>query len=123
MAMNVMEVMHFGKYKGMVIGKIMLEDAGYLCWLREEKKRADSRDLTFDHQTNALLDVEIDKSKTLGRKYKRWSLPPPASLEELTEQSKEKLAVIFTEVRQKAALAEVVKTEHELAYADSWGAW
>lgn len=72
--LSLTSLMPFGKYKGQTVEEIYKADAGYLVWLREEKKKQSHMHF-FSKEVSALLDMTIRASKPLSRKYKPWDLP------------------------------------------------
>lgn len=98
------DVMPFGKYKGMIVGRMCAEDPSYACWLRDEQRRADPRSLTFDYDLNHGIDGLIDRSPALAKKFKKWDLPSPS-------------------VAIAAAAALKVEAAKQVAYADGWASW
>jgi hypothetical protein len=80
MSMRIDDTFAFGKYKGFKVREILKDDPGYLCWLREAKKKDAASGHTvypsekaFDNNTNAMIDDAILASKSLKIKYKAWS--------------------------------------------------
>lgn len=92
MTLSIRDTLHFGKFKGMNVGKMLLEDASWACWIREEKKKADPRDLTFDVETNDMIDVAIERSRSLKKKYVPWKLGEKAAGEAIIKDKAERAA-------------------------------
>jgi hypothetical protein len=70
----------FGKYKGETVGQVIIDDSGYLVWLRDQKGSGVTKEGTttpgpsyFDKEVNIALDMCIENSKPLKKKYKKWS--------------------------------------------------
>lgn len=140
--LSVNDTLHFGRHNGRKVSQMIVDDASYACWLREEKKRQDSRDTTFDPYTNALIDKEIGKSRSLMRKYKPWNLPmvaepsaPTASASSEIKGRKADLVIIDDILDDQsrrapallAAQVALLKQEQERfeanRYAGQWGEW
>ena len=79
MTLSIKDTMHFGKHKGMNVGKLLLEDPGYACWLREEKRKQDPRDTAFDNDANDMIDVAIESNRALKKKYVPWKMGEKAA--------------------------------------------
>ena len=92
MTLSIRDTLHFGKFKGMNVGKMLLEDPSWACWIREEKKKADPRDLTFDIEVNDMIDVAIERSRSLKKKYTPWKMGEKAAGDALIKDKAERAA-------------------------------
>ena len=72
--LTINDMMPFGKHKGFSVGKLLAENPDYACWLREEQKKADPREPTFDVEANDMIDVAIANRRDLGKRYRPWKL-------------------------------------------------
>jgi uncharacterized protein (DUF3820 family) len=81
--------MPFGKYKSQTVEEIFKTDAGYLVWLRDERKKSNQDVRFFSKEVLALLDMTIRESKPLSKKYQPWDLPIDQSVKtEATPQDR-----------------------------------
>lgn len=67
------DIMTIGKHKGKSIVDTYKEDSGWLVWLRNERWAKNSDPNMFNTEVNTLLDMTIEDSVSLRRKYKTWS--------------------------------------------------
>ncbi len=113
MSIKLNDLMPFGKYKGHSVEYIMGVDPGYLCWLREDKKKSDPIAGTrlFNVGVNMAIDAAIVSNGNLSRKYKAWNL---------TQADVPK--AINRQVKKIEELA-VANASREISYADSWGSF
>lgn len=76
MNLELTNTMPFGKHKGEKIEDIFKQDggAGYLVWMREERKKQQGEEYFFSLEVNQLLDMAIQDSSSLKRKYRPWNL-------------------------------------------------
>jgi hypothetical protein len=113
MSIKLNDFMPFGKYKGQSVEYILASDPGYLCWLREDKKKSDTIAGTrlFSVATNATIDAAILASPNLSRKYKAWNLTQADVPKAISRQVK----IIEDLVAANAG--------REISYADSWGSF
>ena len=61
------DTLTFGRHKGKTVQQVLVDDAGWLCWLRSEEAKAGRNQ--FDPNTNELLDQVIREVKDLHRKF------------------------------------------------------
>ena len=92
MTLSIKDTMHFGKHKGMNVGRLLLENPEYACWLREEKRKQDSRDTAFDNEANDMIDVAIDSSRSLRKRYAKWGMGEKAAMMKSAAEAAEKAA-------------------------------
>lgn len=99
------DTMPFGKkHKGKKIEDIYKQDAGYLLWLRDQRKKEQGDAEFFNKEVLTLLDETLLKDKYLRTKHQSWG---------------------NTMLPQGPVTAPVAAVEPttEFAYADSWGAF
>jgi len=61
------DTLTFGRHKGKTVQQVIIDDAGWLCWLRSEEAKTGRNQ--FDSDTNELLDKVIQEVKDLHRKF------------------------------------------------------
>lgn len=103
-SLGLVDTMPFGKkHKGKTIEAIYKEDASYLLWLRDQRKKDGDAEF-FDREVLTLLDETLLKDKYLKTKHQSWgnTMLPQGPV---------------------TAPAAAVEASTEFAYADSWGAF
>jgi hypothetical protein len=75
MDLGLTDVLTFGKHKGQRIEDALKEDAGYLVWLREIRRKDHGDTAYFNPEVSYLLDLAIKNSRPLSRKYVPWNVP------------------------------------------------
>jgi uncharacterized protein (DUF3820 family) len=75
MSLELHSIMPFGKNKGKTVEEIFKEDSGYLVWLRQQRKDANSEPSFFSLEVSTLLDMEIKGSVSLRKKFVPFNLP------------------------------------------------
>lgn len=66
------DTMPLGKYKSRKIKDIYRDDAEYLVWFRQARKDSNQDAKFFNPEVGALLDMTIEASPQLQRKFKAW---------------------------------------------------
>lgn len=114
MSFGLSDKLSFGKYKGHVVSDVILNDAGWCCWIRDQK-RDQGQPRMFDGEVNKVLDEAIRSDRKLRAKFKIW---------DTTELDLERSVKEAVEARRKIEEREArVIDERQAAYANSWGAW
>lgn len=104
-SLGLSDTMPFGKkHKGKTIEEIYKQDAGYLLWLRDVRKKDNGDAVFFNTEVLTLLDETLLKDKNLRSKHTSWG------------------NTMLPQGPVTAPAAEVPATT-EFAYADSWGAF
>lgn len=105
------DTLPFGKHKHHLISDVLARDPGWLCWLREEKKK-EGKPRVFNDEVNLAIDERIAADRGLRKTYNPWG---------------EKAAFDIKDAVQKAVTADAARSskevEMELAYAGRWGSW
>lgn len=66
------DTLPFGKYKGKRVQEVYKENAGYLLWMRDTKKKDAGDAKFFDQEVLILLDETLLKDKYLRTKHESW---------------------------------------------------
>lgn len=74
MDINLEDTMPTGKHKSRKIKDIYKDDAEYLVWFRQTRKDQNQDTRYFSLEVSALLDMTIEASPQLQKKYKPWNL-------------------------------------------------
>lgn len=113
MIIGLNDAMPFGKYKEGKVADLLLNDPGYLCWLREQRRKA-AQDRVFSHEVSILLDEAIRNDKDLQKRY--TPLGEPADVEAIL---KGRTAMI----EESEKVVERNFAVRKAAYQEQWGAW
>lgn len=114
MSFGLNDTLTFGKYKGRTVSDVILNDVGWCCWIRDQKKEQ-GQPRMFDHETNLVLDEAIRNDKKLRAKFKIWNAVERDLAVEMKEAAEARRAI---EARE-----EQVINARQAAYANSWGEW
>lgn len=114
MSFGLSDKLTFGKYKGWVVSDVILQDTGWCCWIRDQKRER-GQPRMFDSEVNKVLDEAIRDDRKLRAKFKIWHQSEHDLEREIKEAAEARRAI---ESREAKAL-----DARQAAYADSWGAW
>lgn len=107
------DTLPFGKYKGSLVHEVILKDANWCCWIRDEKKKAGQPKI-WNAEVNTILNVAIDNDKRLAAKYSKWA--GESDVAEVIKEATNR-GLVIRDAQEKA------DEERRIAYENSWGAW